>query len=363
MKRLRMAVVGVGHLGKEHARILSGLPDVELVGVADVNQEQAQAVARRLDTQAFSDYWPLLNLVDAASIAVPTSLHVTVAREFLCRGIPLLVEKPLAPDLAGADELTALARQTGALLQVGHIERFNPAFEELQRRAIRPLLVRAQRVGPFTGRSTDVGVVLDLMIHDLDLLLALVRSPVRTVAATGMSIFGGHEDVASARLEFANGCSAEVTANRAAALPSRVMQVWAAEGYAEVDFAQRRLTLVQPSEEVRRRGLDPDRLDPASRARLRDELFGRHLETCVIDGKQQDQLSAELQHFVACVRSGSEPRVTGSHARDAVAVAAAILHEIRTHTWDEPAAGLRGPHQLPQPRSPLFQRAADQDVA
>jgi predicted dehydrogenase len=363
MKRLRMAVVGVGHLGKEHARILSGLPEVELVGVADVNHEQAQAIARRLDTQAFSDYWPLLNLVDAASIAVPTSLHVTVAREFLRRGIPLLVEKPLAPDLAGADELAALARQTGALLQVGHIERFNPAFEELQRRAIRPLLVRAHRVGPFTGRSTDVGVVLDLMIHDLDLLLALVRAPVRAVAATGMSIFGGHEDVASARLEFANGCSAEVTASRAAATPSRVMQVWAAEGYAELDFAQRRLTLVQPSEEVRRRGLDPARLDPASRARLREELFGRHLETCVIDGKQQDQLTAELQHFVACVRSGSEPRVTGTHARDAVAVAATILHEIRTHAWDEPAAGLRGPHQLPAPRGPLFQRVADQDVA
>src|SRR5438105_12135407 len=170
MKRLRMAVVGVGHLGKEHARILAGLPEVELVAVADVNAEQAQAVARRHGTQALADYWPLLNLVDAASIAVPTSLHVEVAREFLRRGIPILVEKPLAADLAGADELTALARQTGTLLQVGHIERFNPAFEELQRRAIQPLMVRAERVGPFTGRSADVGVVLDLMIHDLDLV-------------------------------------------------------------------------------------------------------------------------------------------------------------------------------------------------
>jgi predicted dehydrogenase len=360
MKRLRMAVVGVGHLGKEHARILSTLPAVELVGIADVNFEQAQTIARRLGTQAFPDYWPLLSLVDAASIAVPTSQHVTVAREFLRRGIPLLVEKPLAPDLAGADELAALARQTGALLQVGHIERFNPAFEALQQRAVRPLLVRAHRVGPFTGRSTDVGVVFDLMIHDLDLLLALVGAPVRSVWASGLSVFGGHEDVASARLEFANGCTAELFASRASAAPSRVMQVWAAEGYAELDFAQRRLTLVQPSAEVRSHGLDPARLDPASRARLREELFGRHLQTCVIDGKVHDQLTAELQHFVACVRSGSTPVVTGSDAREAVALAGAIVHAIQVHAWDDASCG---PHQLPLPGSQLFQPEADQEAA
>jgi predicted dehydrogenase len=362
MKRLRMAVVGVGHLGKEHARILAGLPEVELVGIADVNAEQAQTVARRVGTQAFHDYWPLLNLVDAASIAVPTSAHVTVAREFLRRGIPLLVEKPLAADVAGADELVALARQSGVPLQVGHIERFNPAFESLQRRALRPLLVRAQRVGPFSGRSADVGVVLDLMIHDLDLLLALVGAPVRVVSATGLSVFGSHEDVASARLEFANGCTAEVMASRASAVPSRVMQVWAAEGYAELDFAQRRLSLVQPSEDLRRHGLDPARLDPAARARLRDELFGRHLESCVIDGKAEDQLTAELQHFIACIRAGGTPRVSGFAGRDAVALAAAILAEIRGHAWDA-ASELRGPHRLPAANGLLFQRPANQEVA
>jgi predicted dehydrogenase len=362
MKRLRMAVVGVGHLGKEHARVLAGLPDVELVGVADVNHEQAHSVARRLGTQAFADYWPLLNLVDAASIAVPTSRHVEVARDFLRRGIPLLVEKPLAPDLAGADELTALARQTGTILQVGHIERFNPAFEALQSRPLQPLLVRAHRVGPFTGRSTDVGVVLDLMIHDLDLLLSVVRSPVHSVWASGLSVFGGHEDVASARVEFVNGCTAELLASRASAAASRIMQVWAAEGFAELDFAQRRLTLVQPSDEVRRRGLDPAQLDSASRARLREELFGRHLHRRVIDGKGQDQLTAELRHFVACVRCGSEPRVSATDARSAIALAAAIMHEIRVHAWGGPSKG-RGPHQLPAPFGTLFCEEADQEVA
>ncbi len=348
MKRLRMAVVGVGHLGKEHARILATLPDVELTAIADVNFEQAQTVARRLGTQAFSDYWPLLNLVDAASIAVSTAQHVAVAREFLRRGIPVLVEKPLAPDVAGADELAALARHSGVALQVGHIERFNPAFEELQRRPLRPRLVRAQRVGPYTGRSTDVGVVLDLMIHDLDLLRTLIGAPVRAIAASGVTIFGGHEDVASARLEFANGCTAELFASRAAAVPARVMQIWAAEGYAELDFAQRRLTLVQPSTDVRRHGLDPARLDPASRARLREELFGRHLETRVIDGKVRDQLTAELQHFVHCVRTGSTPAVSGDDARETVALASAIIDAIRAHAWDDR-----------QPLGELFQREAD----
>jgi predicted dehydrogenase len=362
MKRLRMAVVGVGHLGKEHARILAGFPEVELVGIADVNFEHAQNIARRHGTQAFADYWPLLNLVDAASIAVPTSVHVPVAREFLRRGIALLVEKPIAPDLAGAEELTALARQSGAQLQVGHIERFNPAFEALQCRRMRPLVVHARRVGPFTGRSTDVGVILDLMIHDLDLLLALVPSPVRAVSASGLSVFGGHEDVASARLEFANGCTAELMASRASATPARVMQVWAAEGFAELDFAQRRLTLVQPSDEVRCHGLDPARLDPASRARLREDLFVRHLETRVIDGKTQDQLTAELQDFIACVRSGKRPRVSGADARDAVALAHDILHAVRDHAWQGPAP-LHGPNHLPLPLGPLFERAADQDVA
>src|SRR5438105_1887285 len=145
MTRLRLAVIGVGHLGKEHARILAGLPEVELVGVADINAEQAQVVAKRLGSRAFSEYWPLLNLVDAASIVVPTSLHEPVAAEFLRRGIPVLVEKPLAPTALEAAKLAELAEKNGTLLQVGHIERFNPAFEEVTRRRLQPKFIRAER--------------------------------------------------------------------------------------------------------------------------------------------------------------------------------------------------------------------------
>src|SRR5262245_59847810 len=298
MSRLRVAVVGVGHLGKEHARILASLPDVELVGVADVNAEQAKIIARALGTQAFADSWPLLNLVDAASIVVPTTLHYPVASEFLRRGIPVLVEKPLAPDRKQADQLVELADQHQAILQVGHIERFNPAFEELMRTTLQPKFIRAERLGPFTGRSFDVGVVLDLMIHDLDLILTLVKAPLASVEALGVSVYGGHEDVANARLTFANGCVAEVTASRASQRPQRRMHLWGAEGYAGLDFAKRQLTLVQPSVELRERGLDPARLDPAARARIREDLFGRYLETVTRDGQAQDQLTCELTDFV-----------------------------------------------------------------
>lgn len=328
MKRLRVAVIGVGHLGKEHARILAGLPDVDLVGVADVNLEQAQIIARRHNTQAFNDYWPLLNLVDAASIVVPTSYHLAVARDFLKRGIPLLVEKPLARTVGEAQELADLAQQHGAILQVGHIERFNPAFEELKARPLQPRLIRAQRMGPFTGRSTDVGVVLDLMIHDIDLVLALAGASLRSAEATGMTVFGGHEDVVSARLQFENGCVSELCASRASPTASRQMQVWGPAGYAEVDFAARKLTLVQPSESVRRHGLDPARLDAASRARIREELFTRHLEMTTIDGKAQDQLTCELQEFVHSVRTGKTPRVSGQDGVAAIGVAQAILQAV-----------------------------------
>jgi predicted dehydrogenase len=349
-----MAVIGVGHLGKEHARILAGLPDVELVGVADVNAEQAQAVARRWDTQAFTDYWPLVNLVDAACVVVPTTYHCAVAGEFLRHGLPVLVEKPLALDAAQAQSLVELSQKHQAVLQVGHIERFNPAFEDLMSRRLQPKYVACERHGVFTGRSTDIGAVLDLMIHDLDLLLALVKSEVVDVQAVGLSVFGRHEDVGQAWLHFADGCVATVSVSRASTTPSRAMQVWGPEGFVRVDFARKKLTLLQPSEDVRRHGLDPRRLDAASQARLKDELFGRHLHVAELDRNQGDQLTRELQHFVDCVRTGQAPRVSGEDGRAAVALAHRILDSMRQHRWDGKADGPAGPTALPAPLGPLF---------
>ena len=355
MARPRLTVIGVGHLGKEHARILAGLPDVELVGVADVNAEQAEAVARRHGTRAYADHKLLMQAVDAAVIVVPTAYHHAVAGEFLRRGIHLLVEKPLAANLEQAEELTELAGRHGALLQVGHIERFNPAFEELERRPLQPKFVTCERLGPFSGRSTDVGVVLDLMIHDLDLLLALVQSPVHSVEAIGVSVLGGHEDMASARLTFANGCVANVSASRVNPVPLRHMHVWAPEGYAGLDFARRRLTLIQPSEQLRQRGLDPRKLPPAVAATLKDDMFGRHLQVLDLDRNVGDQLTRELQHFSHCVRTGARPRVSGEDGRDAIALATRVLDSLRSHRWDGRADGPTGPSHLPLPLGTLFQ--------
>jgi predicted dehydrogenase len=343
MTRLRIAVIGVGHLGKEHARILAGLPEVELVGVADVNAEQAHAVARRCGTSAYSDYRPLLNLVDAATIVVPTTNHTAIATEFLRRRIPVLVEKPLAADLEQAQTVVALAGQQKALLQVGHIERFNPAFEELQRHRLDPKIVTCERLGPFSGRSTDIGVVLDLMIHDLDLLLALAEAPVRSVEAVGVTIFGKHEDVANARLVFANGCVANVTASRASATPKRRMKVWSHDGYAEVDFARRHLTLVRSGvgEDAAPGSSTPERSPQTPQVRELD---------CT---NSPDQLTRELQHFVHCVRTGARPRVGGEAARDAIALATQVLASLHAHPWTGRANGPIGPLQLPAPFGPL----------
>jgi predicted dehydrogenase len=363
MSKLRMAVIGVGHLGKEHARILSTLRGVELVGVADINPGQAQAVADRLQTQAYDDYWPLLNLVDAACVVVPTRHHFEVAREFLQRSIPVLVEKPLAPTLAEAEALVDLAERHRTVLQVGHIERFNTAYEELLRRPISPKFIQAERVGPFTGRSTDIGVVLDLMIHDLDLLLNLVKAPVRSVEAIGVSIFGEHEDVANTRLHFVNGCVAEVTASRASPTAARQTHIWAAEGYARVDYGKRQLTLVQPGEQIREQGLDPRQLDAVSQARLKEDWFTRHFQSLHLDCNNSDQLTRELEDFVRSVTTGQPPRVTGEDGLNAIALADRVLHSLRLHRWDGHSEGPTGPNHLPHRTGLLFQPRSGEAAA
>ncbi|HKA08375.1 MAG TPA: Gfo/Idh/MocA family oxidoreductase [Gemmataceae bacterium] len=356
MNRIRMAVVGVGHLGKEHARVLASFPDVELVGVADVDDAQAQAVADRCRTQAFESHHDLFDLVDAVVIAAPTLYHHAIARSFLERGIPILVEKPITTTLAQAEELVEIATAQGVAFQVGHIERFNPAFEDLTRRPLTPKLIEAERHGPFTGRSTDIGAVLDLMIHDLDLILSLVRSQVSDVYALGAHVFGGHEDIVNARLRFECGCVASVTASRLSPRPKRKLRVWAPEGYAGIDFVEKRLTLVQPSDEVRRHGLSQLYLDPNRREQLSRDVFGKHMETLELDCvRDHDQLTAELRDFIGSVRTGRTPRVTGEDGRDALALADRILASVQRHPWQGTDDGPIGPKSMPAPLGKLFE--------
>ena len=356
MTRFRMAVVGVGHLGQHHARILSQFPDVDLVGVVDHDPNQAASVSKKLRTQPYSSHHALLGEVDAVSIATPTQFHHSVACDFLRSGVPVLVEKPVCKTVEEADELIALAYEADVPFQVGHIERFNPAFEELLKRPITAKFIEAERHGPYTGRSVDIGAVLDLMIHDLDLLLALVGSPVRDVSAVGATVFGGHEDMVNARIVFESGCVAHVTASRIAARPKRRMRIWAPEGYAGIDFVTRKLSLVQQSDELRRNGLRPERLDAGARARLKDDIFGRHLEVLNVDGDRKwDQLTSELRHFVDCVKFGRRPRVTGECGRDALSLAEKILASLRAHTWNNEYEGPTGPNDMPPPAGKLFE--------
>ncbi len=356
MKPLRLAVIGVGHLGRHHARILSQMEGVELVAVVDNSPQQAAAIASQLSCAAHIAYEPLLGEVDAVSVVTPTVHHHAVASAFLKAGVPVLVEKPVCRTVAEAEDLIQLAAKSKVPLQVGHIERFNPAFEELVRRPIRPKFVEAERHGPFTGRSTDIGAVLDLMIHDLDLLLALDGGPVARVSAVGAAVFGGHEDMVNARLEFESGCIAHVTASRIARHPKRRLRVWAPEGYAGIDFVTRKLTLVQQSDELRRNGLRPERMDAQSKARLKDEVFGRYLETLHVDGDRKwDQLTAELRHFVDCVRTGNSPRVRGEDGRDALALAERVLGALRAHEWEGSPEQAVGPTGMPHPAGKLFE--------
>jgi predicted dehydrogenase len=347
--RLRVAVVGVGHLGQHHARVLAAHPHVELVAVADTRLDQARAVAERHGTEALADYRALIGRVDAVSVAVPTVHHHTVAGAFLERGIATMIEKPMASTLAEAEALVALARARGALLQVGHIERFNPALSALEGLPMRPKYITCERLSTYTFRSTDIGVVLDLMIHDLDLVLSLIPVPVRAVAALGVSVFGGHEDVANARVEFEDGCVANLTASRASYAATRKMRLWGAEGYAALDFAARQGTLVRPSEPFRHGQLGLDGVDLSQPSAVKAHLFGKVLRVDQVLAEGREPLALELEDFVRAVREGGRPRVGGEEALRAMRLADQILQAINTHQWEGLPGGPTGPHDLPAP--------------
>lgn len=349
MDRLKVGVVGVGHLGRHHARVLASLPEVELIGVVDGRPEQARAVAEACQTTPYTDYRELLDRVDAVSVAVPTSAHLGVASAFLERGIPTLVEKPLATTLAEAERLVELSDKSGALLQVGHIERFNPALSALDNLAFRPKYIAAERLGTFTFRSTDIGVVLDLMIHDIDLLLSMVASPVKSVEAVGVSVFGQHEDVANARIAFEDGTVANLTASRVSFQAVRKMRLFGPEGYVTLDFAAKQGTIVRPSEKLRRGEIDLEGLDLTQPLAVKERIFGKILRVDQVQGEGREPLALELEDFVHAVRSGTRPRVTGHDALRAVRLADQVLRSLRSHAWEGSLDGPMGPLHLPEP--------------
>lgn len=349
MSRIRVGVVGVGHLGQHHARNLSTITGVDLVGVADARFEQARKVADKHGTTPFADYREMLDKVDAVSVAVPTFLHREVAGAFLERGIPAMVEKPLATTLTEAEELVALAQSRGVVLQVGHSERFNPALTALESFRLRPKYITAERLGTYTFRSTDIGVVLDLMIHDIDLLLTQVSAPVRSVSAIGVSVFGDHEDIANARIEFEDGCVADLTASRASYQAVRKMRLYGAEGYVTLDFATKQGTIVRPSDLLRQGELELAGLDLTQPAAIKEHIFGKILRVDKITAEGREPLALELEDFVQAVRTGSKPKVTGEHGLRAIRLADQILRSLNSHAWEGRNDGPIGPRELPEP--------------
>ena len=339
MPRLRLAVVGVGALGRHHARILNEFPEVELVAVADSRAEQGQEIATQCQTRWVADYHELVSrdVVDAVSVVVPTVAHRAVAGAFLEAGIPVLVEKPLAANVTHARELVALASQQGTLLQVGHIERFNPAFQAASLLIVEPKYIRAERTSGYTFRSTDIGVVHDLMIHDIDLVLSLVRSPLRSVEAFGTTVMGGHEDVAQARLRFENGCVADLTASRISPVAVRSLQAWSGNGCVTCDMHTREVKRFAPSDALRfgPAPLDLARQPAADIEQLKKDVFGRFVtvETPPINVSGPDALTQELIEFVKCVGHGSSPHVDGEQALQAMIVADAVLQSLAAHDW------------------------------
>ncbi len=305
-KSLRAAVIGVGYLGRFHAQKFAALPDVELIGVVDPNPERAAAVAKELSTAAFASHAELAGKVDLVSIASTTESHYRIARDCLSAGLHVLVEKPITVTVAEADELIALAAAGKRLLQVGHLERYNPAWLAVRDKIATPLFIEAHRMAPFKPRGTDVSVVLDLMIHDLDLILPLVQSPIADLRASGVAVLTEGIDIANARIEFANGCVANITSSRASTASLRRMRIFQHHEYLSVDFGERKLGF----------------------ARKRDALIEGEPP---IDSESRieppgDALLSEIQAFVASVRGEVVPGGTcsGRDGREALAVALEI---------------------------------------
>jgi len=313
---VKVAVVGVGHLGQHHARIYTELPGVELVAVADVAEARRREVGGRLRVPAVADYRELLRQVDAVSVAVPTLLHHQIARDFLLAGSDVLVEKPITRMPAEADDLIAAAAGGKRILQVGHSERYNGGVQALAAHVQDPGFIEVHRMGPFPGRGTDVDVVLDLMIHDIDIILTLVKAPVTAVSAVGVPVVSGQVDIANARLEFASGCVANITASRVTGERLRKIRVFQRDTYFVLDYASQELHLFRPT---------PSRLGSTQAAGGPGKS---RLSRVDIPVARVEPLRQELMDFVSSVRSRRPPMVSGEAGRDAVAVAAQIIERL-----------------------------------
>jgi len=347
MSSQRIAVIGAGHLGSIHAKLAQQHPQATLAAIVEPNESARNAAGQQLGAPVFATVAELPKDISAAIIATNTPSHREVAVELLSRGVPCLVEKPLALTATDAWRIIDASRAADATLAVGHTERFNPAFLEAQRRVYQPKYITATRACPYLFRSVDVGVVHDLMIHDLDMLLALVDDDPVDVSALGVAVFGPYEDMATARITFAGGCVADLTASRTSPAPQRTMNIFAESGFAALDFQTRVATFVDPIEAIRTRTLDVHALPAERQAQVKERLFEDYLQTSVVEPPETNPLLNEQADFLQAARTGAAPRVTGEAAAAAIALAERVLAAIAAHRWDGAETGRRGPHFLP----------------
>ncbi len=332
-EKTRIGVIGLGHLGKHHVRLLAANPMADLTAVADVNQDTVDKAVADYGVQGFSDYRQLEGLVEAVCIVVPTQQHGEVARFFLERGVDTLVEKPIASTVEEAQTMVELARKNERILQVGHVERFNSAVAAIRELGIQPRYIESHRMSPFSFRSVDIGVVLDLMIHDLDLVLAMVGSPVASVEAFGGSVFTPAEDMASAILQFENGAVAHLTANRVALKPLRRMRMFSPDCYASLNFQEAQGTVIRKNPGWDLGQLDMESVDHSQIQDLWKYVFQGLLTVKELRMDDGNPLMDELSSFLTAVRDRTEPVVTGEAGCAAVAIAERVQEAIARHRW------------------------------
>ena len=302
MKKLPIGVVGVGHIGSNHARIYSELPNAELVAILDIDPARADEIGGKYKAKAVASLNEFAGMIDAASVATPTSAHFSIARDLLAQGKHLLIEKPITEKTSDARDLAQVAAEKGLVLQVGHVERFNPVLSALEQRLTHPRFIEAHRLSPYPNRSTEIGVVLDLMIHDLEIILHLVDSTLENIDAVGVPVLSRGEDIANARLRFASGCIANVTSSRISPERMRKIRVFQEDAYLSLDYQGQ-------SGEIYRRV---------------DGQITR--EPVAIE--KEEPLRQQLASFVDCALTGGEPRVSGSHAAAALELAVEITRRI-----------------------------------
>ncbi len=363
MKRTRLAVIGAGHLGRIHTRLASSIDEIELVAVVDPSAAARDQISAEFDIPTLASHHEIAGDLDAAIVATPTKLHHAVSKELLEKGIHLFIEKPLTSTVAEGQELVSLANDKGVTLQVGHVERFNPAFE-----AVAPSLgnikyVEAIRTSGYTFRSTDIGAVLDLMVHDLDIVLSLSKSDVVDVQAIGISLFGGHEDMAQARLQFSNGCVANLTASRCSYVAQRRMQLFTDTGFASIDFGGHTASLIRPHEKLMRRQIDFEKLSADQKQFVRDNLFSEYLPLEEVTVALQNAILEEQYNFIHSIQQGTSPRVTGEDGLRAIQLAQKVLDQIAAHRWTDHSGTSTGPLYTPPPATlpvtPVLPAASD----